>query len=336
MNQKLLVVLCASAALVLLGLNLMNKPESTKTAQGAAQPSLGSNAVSAPIQSQDRTSIKSDATSQNIGLAQQMLTATNLRAFVELAKQHPEKGGVFIAEVAIMDCKQARILTDQKSLNEIIELQVKRYPDRAKHVASAMAAANQLSARCQGFTNADYEQVKLYSGKLGEGRAPDPLVEAMKSEAAAETNGSKRTFEQRRENLELFSKNGLFGHSVGLTALGRHEGSSYVVYFEGKPWGGMQRDSFLAAQTAVNHAAVMKNPQSIYWLTACAYELACDLIDTQEKLINLVLDDRATHGRSKVDKQVLRAEMAQLIPKLQRAVAEGDFRAFSPPPKSAG
>jgi hypothetical protein len=268
-------------------------------------------------------------------LMQQMLTTKNVRAFVEHAKQYPEKGGVYLAETAMMTCKQSRDLTNPTSHQEVVQAQLKVNPDREKNVPAALAAASQLSARCQGFTEAEYAQLDLYSGKLGEGRAPDPLIVATKKALAAGKRKEVQPYEQRLEYVKLLSTVDVLEYMGEVMSLGISENGSYAVFFEGKPWGGASNKSMQAAQKVIVTMVTSANDSSIYWLQNCAYNLQCDTLDTPEKAIDLVLQS-SFYSNKKTDKQTLRKEVTELVPRLKQALDSKNFNAFAPPNKPAG
>jgi hypothetical protein len=268
-------------------------------------------------------------------LMQQMLAAKNVRAFVEQAKQQPEKGGVYIAETAVMDCKQAVAITDPKQHQEVIQAQLKLFPNREKNIPQALAAANQLNARCQGFTAEDYKQLDLYSGKLGEGRAQDPLIVLTKQLMAIDKKNQNLSLEQRLEHVQVLYSAGILQSLGGVMTLGTSHNGLFAVFFEGKPWGGTRRESLLAAQNVVIAMDTAADQNSFYWLFRCAMELQCETLDTQEKAIDLVLQD-PLYARNTVDKQTFKKEVTELVPRLKQALDSKNFNAFAPPNKPAG
>jgi hypothetical protein len=336
-NQKTLLTLCCVAsigiALLVVFNNKADKDAIALTENKRMPVQLESANKKAPILS----TTKEASDTYSASLSQQMLLTTSVRAFVEQAKQQPEKGGIYLAETALMNCKQALWLTDQKDHAKVIQMRLKSNPELEMNVPKALAAANHLSARCQGFSAEDYAKLELYSGKLGDGRAVDPLIEATKKIRDLHQSGKEPTFTESLEYAALFAKLNAFEASDGIGAFSVLDPKSKknIVYFDGKPWGGYNDDSFKGAQKALFLSTAMSDQNSIHWLSNCAYNLNCKSLNSQEDVINEVIQD-PYFAKSKVNKEVLKREIAELMPKLKQATNTNNFNAFTPPNKPAG
>jgi hypothetical protein len=337
MHQKTVLVSLACTAVAALVVAWISGDDSQTRDKSASVRVEVNQQAAANTSNLDRGTVSKPMLQPDGGLtlARQMLVATNVRAFVEHAKQYPEKGGIFLAETAVMNCKQAQWVTDKKTHQELLQSQIARHPQREKFAAQALAAADQVSARCQGFTNEDYANLELYSGKLGQGRAPDPAIEAAKALASAK-QGQVWSFDRAQDVARVLSSTDGFvlGGLNLFAAKDATNPSQSVIYMDGKPLAGYAREALYGAELVVNYyQSGLDNPQSIHALVACAFALKCEPLDTQEKMIQAVMEEN--YSRTKLNKDTLKAQITELVPKLKHAVDTGDYSAFAPPSKGA-
>jgi hypothetical protein len=264
------------------------------------------------------------SSSQQTTLGEMGATAKNLRAFVEYAKQHPERGGIYFAENAIHYCKQAKVWIDGVQGGDVQKFYAERYPGRP--INDALAASRKLAARCDGFTEADYASINTPgSGALGEGRAVDPLIAAEKKMIS---DGRKKiyTYEEALANAKLFEKYGA-SNSGAWPFQGSGKDGDRALYFEGQAWGGYTQDVMRFAQIAINQQNDQKLGETFSHLLGCAKFLRCDL---NADPVDIALDTASESEKKNMDVAQVKTQVKDLMSRMSSAWAEGRYQAFGP------
>jgi hypothetical protein len=329
-----LYVFSAICALTLISLyfgrdNSNNKIVETQSEIGKSEPFV-SVAARPPA-----TGAMNKPQSRN-GLAEMMATSTNLRAFVDHALQFPEKGGVFLAGQALSDCRQSQKYlkaSDAELMDMYAALKLTAPPN------PGFTARNKLAARCSGFTAQDYaliEDLSLgSSGKLGNGRAPDPLVELEAQSRKNRDNPPPYSFDKAKETASLYSDLATFS-AVGFYVFGVKQPGEpgLTVYFDGKPWGGYSKQAMWIAHSAIAQDADQALGETFSSLQACMATLQCE---PQTDRIDRILKFEADTDRKMTPEKsaALKQEVMSLMPKLKQALESKNFDAFAPPKRSS-
>lgn len=117
-------------------------------------------------------------------MAQMFAKTRNMRAFVEYAKQHPEKGGYAYAMKGLQKCRVAKQFTDVLSSLPYDQVYTaEKYAERQK-------AFTDLQYLCQGFSESELSDDGVKSVKEEGIQRNDPFVRLM-----ARTEGISSTFD---------------------------------------------------------------------------------------------------------------------------------------------
>jgi hypothetical protein len=258
MNSKLLVFgAIAVAAIALIVMTVV--PDGTDLpvkhlGAPAPQPGAVANVADSALQNDAERQRSAGAQAQArvpaaVDMAREFATAGSLRAFVERAKQMPDKGGLMFSRFALVFCENVQSTVVDPTIGQWITSPA--YKDKYPNPSATLDAMRNLAQRCDGFTEADYAQ----KDQLQEGRANDPLLAAYTRLSSVE--GRRLTFEQKKEDLAILLRSAAMP-AVELQMLSNPQlppvysgGTPWpVVYFNGRPFGGYSAEAFGAAMLA--------------------------------------------------------------------------------------
>jgi hypothetical protein len=242
--------------------------------------------------------------------------ATNLRAFVEQAKRQPEKGGLFLAASTIRICNTLAIQNKDTASA--------RWRAESPAGPAALAAANQLAHRCEGFTQADLAEADRM---LQRSDSSDPILTAART---LKEGRNGMTVDQWRTHLQILIDSGipLTGRVMedsliagsALLKAPRNE----TLYLNGQPYGGFSPEALRIATEldAPLYSDVDESNlrNTLSYLTRCALTLDCSVSDP----VNAALASNPKLSRD----EVVRARAAYQV-----AIQRDGAAALMPPSK---
>jgi hypothetical protein len=235
----------------------------------------------------------------------------NLKAFVEKAKQHPEKGGYAYAMSATLYCEGVRIMADRF--------------DQAKQQAAAsnkptanarIAAVEELNRRCQGFTPADTGLAVLREG-MARG---DVVLAAKERLSQARTQPFDKQVAVAREVAQTRDMQ-VLQQLMTFASVTDEKTKDSVVYLDGQPYGGLTRQQYYAAADVMLCSFGMDcdSSRNNAVLEACAQQGRC-----AGSYLSLVQSE----FRSKPEQW---SQVLQVAQRMTQIVNTGGFEAFAPP-----
>lgn len=165
------------------------------------------------------------------GMAQMFAKTRNMRAFVEYAKQHPEKGGYAYAMKGLQKCRVAKQFTDVFSSFPYDQTYTaEKYAERQKAFAD-------LQYMCQGFSESELSDDGVRSVKEEGVQKNDPFIKLMvRTEGISSTSdpeGALRTKNQILQTIFAY-KDPLLLNDFGMRGNTIQIDSKLYFFLEGK------------------------------------------------------------------------------------------------------
>lgn len=259
--------------------------------------SVGSaNSVSAtfPVPNAPTTGAVFDARTGQDGVAginplvKQLLTAPNLRAFIDEAVKQPAQGGRFLARTVIEICHTVKLDSNAPSTGV---LSMQAASANGVDPSRVLEAQRRLSQRCEGITPADMAQVDRQT------QAPEPddpvLNAVLRLRPLAFGRDVPET--QRREAAQAIAASGIplafFGAAERLfAARDPVTGQAGPIYFDGKPYAGFSKEAFTLALEAAGTLpdTNVASAQSFASLLACARAERCDGGNADQQIAQMI------------------------------------------------
>lgn len=269
-------------------------------------------------------SIVSKSKAQSFSLVtEKYAKATDLRAFVEFAKQHPELGGLYYADKVLRDCRSSKnyIVQDKSALN----YDNKRSPEL---YAQRQRAFELLRSRCQSFSSEELSEAartRLEDEALRKQDAFWKLGQEKRKVSGAPYTKERIESSRELKNQIILTKDPLFlqGSSVSLNSSAESNLKS-TLWLDGKAY--ESNEDTLAFFVA-------------WKLVPCSFGLVCDQTN-QDVVVSCVHYDRCANSledlfRSEIEESgdAGRKQFAKVLDfqkRISAAIEKGDVAALSP------
>jgi hypothetical protein len=258
--------------------------EDARAASGAiSAPSNAPNATATPPQVSLTTSTSSDEDSLSSSgrLAQQASRSTNLRSFVEYAKQRPQEGGVTYAVAALQYCQYfSQLISKYPSLSA----EVSKSPGPT--AALRLEALNRMSSQCADFTPQELGQDLTLRAS---GRSTDPILKLQMQWF----DYRKLSPEAQRELITstLAARDPYLFNAIGSTINQKVVDGQVIVAFDGQRFGGLASEADYRAAWSLVACNFGEDCAISSDITAlCVFEGQC--FSSRENLLRAQFDGR--------------------------------------------
>lgn len=283
-------------------------PTETRGDQSSAPPASG-------VATNNRaTGLPSDASSAKSRLNKDFGTASDLRVFVEHAKQMPEAGGVFYANAALVECRLLR--TDGLRAEKLELRRSKLRSESEPQSVRRLEALAQLERRCAGFTDAELS-VDEQAFLLHWGAPKDPLASLRREAVRSTKTGVNERIEILRRVLQ--SNDPLLMEGAKSLSMNLSETTSDIAYVDGLPFGELDAARYFSA-----------------WdLAICEHFSTCSTIDSRLQMECAFgggcFDSVYARVRSQLSSEKEYLTVARVSSRLRQAIITGMVDIFLPP-----
>ncbi len=226
----------------------------------------------------------------SVNMAEAMRSSTNLRAFIEYAKQHPERGGYYYAMKALRFCG-----VFGKTPERLVDADSMKKDDHATAQRRQRLIQDQLRA-CDGVLPSEIGEAYSTAMALRALALEDPLFAASHALNAARDSGSAREEDIKVAIGQVLRlRDPMLLHDVGMS-LSEFRSQDNSYYFDGHWYSGSER---LVLEGA-------------WLLVPCSFGLPCGESDLDVRVACAVQGICASDRRSLVQAVIFQGDAALL------------------------